>query len=75
MTKLALVLIYRCIRENNLPVKIIMTVHDQIDTVCPRDYADEWKILMTELMQKAANTVIKNGLLKAETSITNVWSK
>ena len=52
-----------------------MTVHDQIDTVCPRDYADEWKILMTKLMQKAANTVIKNGLLKAETSITNVWSK
>lgn len=75
MTKLALVLIYRCIRENNLPVKIIMTVHDQIDTVCPRDYADEWKQRMTELMEQAANIVIKNGLLKAETSITNVWSK
>jgi DNA polymerase-1 len=75
MTKLALVLIYRYIKKYNLPVKIIMTVHDQIDTVCPRDYAEEWKQRMTELMEQAANIVIKNGLLKAETSITNVWSK
>ena len=75
MTKLALVLIHKHVKENNLPVKIIMTVHDQIDTICPREYAEEWKIVMTELMEKAANTVIKNGLLKAETSITNVWSK
>ena len=75
MTKLALVLIHKHVKENNLPVKIIMTVHDQIDTICPREYAEEWKILMTELMERAANTVIKNGLLKAETSITNVWSK
>ena len=75
MTKLALVLIHKHVKENNLPVKIIMTVHDQIDTICPREYAEEWKVLMTELMEKAANTVIKNGLLKAETSITNVWSK
>jgi hypothetical protein len=52
-----------------------MTVHDQIDTVCPHDYADEWKLQMTELMNTAAEVVIKNGLLKAETSITNVWSK
>ena len=75
MTKLALVLIHKHVKENNLPVKIIMTVHDQIDTICPREYAEEWKILMTELMERAANTVIKNGLLKAETSITKVWSK
>jgi DNA polymerase-1 len=75
MTKLALVLIHKHVKENNLPVKIIMTVHDQIDTICPREYAEEWKIVMTELMERAANTVIKNGLLKAETSITNVWSK
>ena len=75
MTKLALVLIHKHVKENNLPVKIIMTVHDQIDTICPQEYAEEWKILMTELMERAANTVIKNGLLKAETSITKVWSK
>ena len=75
MTKLALVLIHKHVKENNLPVKIIMTVHDQIDTICPREYAEEWKVVMTELMERAANTVIKNGLLKAETSITKVWSK
>ena len=75
MTKLALVLIHKHIKENNLPVKIVMTVHDQIDTICPEDYAEEWKQSMTEIMEKASNTIIKNGLLKAETSITKLWSK
>jgi len=30
---------------------------------------------MTEEMENAANKIIRNGLLKAETSITKVWSK
>ena len=75
MTKLALVLLHRHIKKENLPVKIVMTVHDQIDTICPKDYADEWKTKMTDIMEQAANIIIKIGLLKAETTITNVWSK
>jgi hypothetical protein len=30
---------------------------------------------MTELMEKAARMVITNGLLKAETQVTEKWSK
>ena len=75
MTKLALVLLHRHIKKENLPVKIVMTVHDQIDTICPKDYAQEWSKQMTDIMEQAANIIIKNGLLKAETTITNVWSK
>jgi DNA polymerase-1 len=75
MTKLALVFIYDHIRNNNLPVKIVMTVHDQIDTITTKEFADDWKVTMTELMEKAARMVITNGLLKAETQVTEKWSK
>jgi DNA polymerase I len=75
MTKLALVLIHKEITENNLPVKIIMTVHDQIDTICEEGYANTWVIKMTELMETAAKVVIPNGLLKADTNISKTWQK
>ena len=75
MTKLALVYLHKTIKENNYPVKIVMTVHDQIDTICPEEFAEQWKVYMTHDMEKAASIVIRNGLLKAETSITKVWSK
>ena len=52
-----------------------MTVHDQIDTICPKEFAKEWSEQMTELMEKAGKAVIKNGLLKSDTTITEKWSK
>ena len=52
-----------------------MTVHDQIDTVCSKEYAEEWKVKMTDLMEEAALKVIPNGLLKAETNISECWEK
>lgn len=77
MTKLALVLIHNYITNNNLrdKVKIVMTVHDQIDTICHKTIAEEWKETLTQLMEKAANTIIKNNLLKAETEISETWKK
>mgnify|MGYP003112719195 FL=1 len=75
MTKLALVMIRKYIKENHLPVKIIMTVHDQIDTICNDSYTKTWKKKMTELMEKAAKIVVTNGLLKADTNISKTWSK
>jgi len=56
-------------------VKIIMTVHDQIDTICKEDMAAEWKDRMTELMEDAALTIVTNGLLKADTNISKTWEK
>ena len=76
MTKLALIYIHREIQEswsNN--VKIVMTVHDQIDTICKQEVADAWAVKMTELMEKAAKVIIPNGLLKADTNISQTWEK
>ena len=76
MTKLALIYIYDEIQKNYKDdVKIVMTVHDQIDTICKREIADEWAIKMTELMEKAGNKIVTNGLLKADTNISETWEK
>tara|TARA_R110002020_G_scaffold186701_1_gene384762 strand:- start:1488 stop:3374 length:1887 start_codon:yes stop_codon:yes gene_type:complete len=75
MTKLALVLVHEYIKITNIPVKLVMTVHDQIDTICQEDHAKEWKNKMTELMELAAQTIVTNGLLKADTNISKAWQK
>lgn len=77
MTKLALIKVYNYIRKNDLQnqVKIVMVVHDQIDTICHKKIAKEWSQVVTDLMQEAADTIITNKLLKAETEISEVWKK
>lgn len=75
MTKHALVLCHRYIQDNNLDVKLVMTVHDQIDTICPYSYAQVWADKLKELMEEAAHHIMGNDLLKAEVQITNKWSK
>ena len=76
MTKLALIYIHREIQANWVnDVKIVMTVHDQIDTICVKDKAEEWATTMTALMEKAAIKIVKNGLLKADTNISETWEK
>ena len=76
MTKLALIYIYKEIQESwSKDVKIVMTVHDQIDTICKKEIAEQWAVRMTELMEKAAIKIIPNGLLKADTNISETWEK
>ena len=75
MTKQAMIYIREEIRDNKWPVKMVMTVHDQIDTICHIDRSEEWKVKMTELMEKAALVIVTNGLLKSETEISKVWCK
>jgi len=75
MTKLALIYVREYIKENNLPVKMVMTVHDQIDTICEDSFLDEWVIEFKRLMEKAADVVVTNGLLKADVNISDTWEK
>jgi DNA polymerase-1 len=77
MTKLALVKVYDYIQHSEFKdsVKIVMTVHDQIDTICKESVAEDWKTKMTELMEEAAIYIITNGLLKADTTISQTWTK
>jgi DNA polymerase I-like protein with 3'-5' exonuclease and polymerase domains len=75
MTKRALVLMRDYIKENEAPVQIVMTVHDQIDTICRNIYLDEWTVKMKELMEEAADEIVTNKLLKAEVTVSDCWEK
>jgi len=75
MTKRALILMREYIKMNDAPVKLVMTVHDQIDTICKDEYVGEWSQDMQHLMEVAANEIVTNGLLKAEVSVSKCWEK
>ena len=75
MTKVAMVYVRNYIRKHHLPVKMVMVVHDQIDCIVHKDFQNEWKVLLGNLMEKAALKIVKNGLLKAETELSPVWKK
>ena len=75
MTKLALALLRKRIQRDSLPVKLVMTVHDQIDTMCPEHFAKEWSEILKERMETAAERILGNTLLKADPSINTKWEK
>lgn len=77
MAKFSLILIMWYIEDNNLfdKVKLVAQVHDQDTTQAHKDYAEEWKPIMTRLMEEAALLIIKDGSLKSETNITDYWTK
>lgn len=56
-------------------VKLLLSVHDQQVSEAREDYADEWAVVQTNLMEKAAKYVIPSGVLKAESDIMDHWTK
>lgn len=84
MCKLAMVLMYEKIHysgrqfpdgSRDLPVKLAMQVHDQIDTHVRKDFSEEWKPIMHQCMLDAALVIIPNGMLGADTAISPFWTK
>lgn len=77
MMKLALVMCRRFLIQKKLQneITLIMQVHDQLTTMCPDRMAEGWANALTKLMEKAALNILPSGTLKAETNITDVWSK
>jgi len=43
--------------------------------VAKKEYAEEWAVCQQLLMEKAAKVIIPSGLLKAEASISEFWTK
>lgn len=77
MMKTAMVLMRNWIIDNKArdKVKLVLQVHDQQTTAARADFAEQWKVIMTSLMEEAALLIVRTGLLKAETNITERWSK
>lgn len=77
MLKLAIWKVYLYLRKENLTDKVhlILNVHDQIVTLAKEDFAEQWAKELDRLMKEAALLLVPSGILKAETTITNVWHK
>ena len=77
MIKLALVYARKYINENNLrdKVKIVLTVHDEINTIVTKDYSETWRLKLKEIMEKAAQVIVPLNLIKAEPMISQRWEK
>jgi DNA polymerase I-like protein with 3'-5' exonuclease and polymerase domains len=77
MMKVAMVLVRSYIRDYNLrdTIRLACQVHDQLDTVCKKSYAETWKPKFDELMREAAQLIVPTGILTADTQISEVWTK
>lgn len=75
--KLSLVLIRFYINDNKLRdrVKLLLQVHDQNTTSAHESYADTWKVELHNLMLESAKWLVPSGLLGAETTVCDVWTK
>lgn len=56
-------------------VHILLNVHDQLTTACSEDIAEEWRVRLDNIMTTAGKVIVKSGILKAETNISDVWTK
>ncbi len=75
LTKQALIDVYKYIKQNELPIKIIITVHDEIRTRCPKYLAESWASTMGRIMTDAGKTIVKSVPMKVDCTITDCWSK
>jgi DNA polymerase-1 len=75
MTKFALANLNNYLHKHDVPVLVVNTVHDQIDTVCPKEFSEEWAKILVEIMEKSAQIIIPTGLLKADYTISEFWKK
>lgn len=77
ITLIAMILLRRYIRDNNLwgKVELFVQVHDQIDTEVREDLAQWWHPIHTRIMEDAAEIVLHHRYLKCDGEISPVWTK
>jgi DNA polymerase-1 len=73
--KLALILLQKEIDENNWDVFILLTVYDEIQCEAHRSIAEAWRQKQTEIMIKAAQTIIKSVPMDVDCKISEHWTK
>ena len=75
--KYALALMKAYIEKNDLhdKVRLLLTVHDQTVSMAKEEYAEEWAVIQTRLMEQAANYAVPGDVIKAESEILKHWTK
>lgn len=77
MVKLAMVYVYKWIRENNYVdrINLVLNIHDELQTVCEDSLASMWVEKLDELMVAAGKVILPSGILKADSQISPYWTK
>ena len=73
--KLALIAVQKEINTYNYPVKILLSIYDEILTECAEDFADKWKDIMNKLMIQAGEVMIKTIPVIVDCKISDYWTK
>lgn len=73
MAKLALILVQKEIDDNKWDAKVVMAVHDRIDTVVRADQAQAWAKKQMECLEEAAFQILGHRFLKSDLNVNEYW--
>lgn len=72
--KLANIKLQDIIDKNNLPVRILLNIHDEIVTECREGFVEEWANILEDIMIKSAKIIIKTVPIKVDKVISDCWT-
>lgn len=77
LIKVALVDTYEEIQRNDKfkDVQIVLSVYDEIQTLCKEELAEDWKDLLQRIMIESAQVVIKSIPVVVDVKISDCWTK
>lgn len=73
--KIALCMLTKRIKDENLPARIHLPVHDEILSSCHKDIADYMVMVQEQCMIEAGEIFLGKGLLGVDTKILTKWAK
>jgi len=73
--KSALINVQQFIDDRQLPINILLSVYDEIQTECPEDLSEWWKLELDKLMVESAQKVIKSVPIVVDCKIASYWDK
>lgn len=73
IVKKSLVDLQDIIDVNKYPVKILLTIHDEIVTECSKDFSLAWSKILENTMINAAKLIITDLPVKVDTVISEYW--
>lgn len=73
--KLALIKVQERIDKDNLPIKILLSIYDEIQTECREDMAEWWKTELQTIMVDAAKNWLKIVPIEVDVKINDYWTK
>jgi DNA polymerase-1 len=73
--KLALINVQNYIEDNNLPINILLSVYDEIQTECPEHLSESWRLSLNNIMIHSAKQVLKEVPVVVDCTIADYWTK